>query len=889
MNATPERIAQLRQQVEAIRDLTRKRIMGGATGLQVAAAISQGTDEFLSVLIGEALEESPPKVRQALFRSSAMVAVGGSGRGDPAPYSDVDLLFVSRRSMPAEFHPFVSRIVRDSWDAGLKLGHSVRTADDTLRTARQDPQFATSLVDVRCLWGDADFVADLIRKFHRRTVQRRPRQFIEDCILAREVERAQHGAAVLQLEPDIKRSFGGLRDLHLLRWVGFARYGVSDIDSLKLLGALTLEDARRLVLAHDYLTSVRINLHLSAGRPHDLLSRDDQLRIADERRFPGTAGQLPVERFMQEYFAHSLAIADISSRFVIRHRQHPLLRRVIDFVLSYRVDDIYIVGPQTVSVVARHRESIGRSIEKVLQLYLTASKHKVLPEPTLVESIKQHLSELPEEPLSPEAAQLFLELLKRPGQLSALLRSLFDAGVLERVLPAMKHTRCLLQFNQYHSYTVDEHTFRAVGAAEAFEHDSGPVGRAYREIHHKELLHLALLLHDAGKGYEEDHSEVGKRLAEEAAVRLGIPEHQRDLLVFLVHRHLRMATLAFRRDISDTELLLNFSHEVGSPDALQMLYVLTAADITAVGPGVWNDWKAELLTILYDRAMIWLSGKSHLFAEQVRLQDVVDEVLRCARLNAEAELAVRERLQHAPPHYLFAARPERIAQDLAVIQRRRDDDIEVEANYDAETRTMEYRVITSESVGVGFFHKLTGVLSAKRMEILNAQICTYSDGIIIDSFRVHDHDHDGPVPEFRRREVAGLLEQALRGAIDVDTLFRARLRFAPNIVQGPVSNLPLRAVIDNETSDRCTVIDIFAHDRPGLLYRIARTLFELDLSVVLAKISTHFDQVVDVFYVTDAKGRKISDGFRLRTIKHVLSEQIQQFETTLNEPASALG
>lgn len=889
MNVTAERLVNLRRQVDSIRDLARKRISGGANGLQVASAISQATDAFLGAQIGEALEAYPPKVRQALFRSTALVAVGGSGRGDPAPYSDVDLLFVSRRSAPPEFDQFVSRIVRDSWDAGLKLGHSVRTADDALRTARHDPQFATSLIDVRCLWGDAGFVADLVRKFHRNVVQSRPRQFIEDCIFAREVERSQHGAAVLQLEPDIKRSFGGLRDLHLLRWVGFARYGVSDVDSLKLLGALSLEDARRLVLAYEYLTSVRINLHLSAGRPHDLLSRDDQLRIADERRIPGTAGQRPVEMFMQEYFAHSLAIADISSRFVARHRQHPLLRRVVDFVMSYRVKEIYIVGPQTVTVAARHRDAVGQSIEKILQLYLIASAHGVLPEPTLLESIKQSQGAIAETPLSTAAAKLFLELLERPGQLSPLLRSLFDIGVLERVLPAMKHTRCLLQFNQYHSYTVDEHTFRAVGAAEAFEHDSGPVGRAYREIHHKELLHLALLLHDAGKGYEEDHSEVGKRLAEDAAVRLGIPEHQRDLLVFLVHRHLLMATLAFRRDISDTELLLNFNHEVGSPDALQMLYVLTAADITAVGPGVWNDWKAELLTILYDRAMIWLSGKSHLFAEQLRLQDVVAEVLRCANVSGEEEQAVRDRLQFAPPHYLFAARPERIAQDLAVIQRRGPEDIEVEANYDPETATIEYRVITSEGIGVGFFHKLTGVLSAKRMEILNAQICTYSDGIIIDSFRVRDHDHDGPVPEFRRAEVAGLMKKALRGEIDVETLFRARLRFAPSIVQGPVSNLPMRAVIDNETSDRCTVIDIFAHDRPGLLYRISRTLFELDLSVVLAKISTHFDQVVDVFYVTDAKGRKISDGFRLRTIRHVLTEQIQQFETTLNEPASALG
>ncbi len=350
-----------------------------------------------------------------------------------------------------------------------------------------------------------------------------------------------------------------------------------------------------------------------------------------------------------------------------------------------------------------------------------------------------------------------------------------------------------------------------------------------------------------------------------------------------------MATLAFRRDISDNEILLNFSHEVGSPDVLRMLYVLTAADISAVGPGVWTDWKAELLALLYDRAMVWVSGKSYLFAEDLRVDRVVKEVLACTGGAGVQADKLRERLQHAPPHYLFATRPERIAQDLAVIQQRQPDEITVEGLYDADTRTVEYRVITSESAGVGFFHKLAGVLSAKRMEILNAQICTYSDGIIIDSFRVTDYDHDGEVPEFRRQEVAELMRKALRGEIDVDTLFRSRLRFAPNLVHGPVSNLPLRVVIDNETSDRCTVIDIFAHDRPGLLYRLSRTLFELDLSVVLAKISTHFDQVVDVFYVTDARGRKISDGQRLRTIRDVLTLRIQQLEAALNESLSALG
>ncbi|MBI1347568.1 [protein-PII] uridylyltransferase [bacterium] len=889
MPATTTRISQLRQQVEGVRELTQKRMASHATGLQIAASICQWTDEFLNSLNTQALAPYPESTRNALAATSAMIAVGGSGRGDYAPYSDVDLLFLEGRGAPPEFHTVVSQIVRDCWDAGLKLGHSVRTLPDTIKMARQDTQFATSLVDTRCLWGSQDLVQELTHRFQRQVVESRIGSFIEECVSSRAQERAQHGAAVLQLEPDIKRSFGGLRDLHLLRWVGFARHGVSDLNSLKLQGALSQEDVRRLVLAHDYLMSVRINLHLSAGRPQDILTRDEQLRISEERRIPETPGQRSVERFMQEYFQHSLAIAEISSDFVARNRQHPVLRQVANFVMSYRVDNKYRVGLEYLDVIARHRDETCRTLEGALEFYDTAATLGKLPHPQLALEIKAHAANYPRESLSEVAQQTFLKLLKRPGHLEPVLRSMFDTGVLECVLPAMSHVRCLLQFNQYHSYTVDEHTLRAIGACEARLKDPGPIGRAYREVNHKELLHLALLLHDAGKGYEEDHSEVGKRLAEEAAVRLGLPDHQRDIVVFLVHRHLLMATLAFRRDISDPEVLLKFNHEVGSANILRKLFVLTAADIEAVGPGVWNDWKAELLTLFYDRSMVWLSGKSDLFQEPVRVEKNTGLVLNQLPAALKDDPAVLQRLQTAPPHYLIGTRPERIAQDLEIISGRTSDDISIEGHYDSETSTVEYRVITSEAMGVGCFHKLTGVLSAKRMEILNAQICTYPDGIIIDSFRVRDYDHEYAVPEFRLQEVAELMRKALRNEIDVETLFRSRLRFSPNAVQGPVSNLPMRVLVDNESSDRCTVVDIFAHDRSGLLYRISRCLFELDLSVILAKISTHFDQVVDVFYVTDSKGRKIVDGQRLRTIREVLRQHIEQFEETTRDGSLSNG
>ncbi len=806
------------------------------------------------------------------------MAVGGSGRGDVAPFSDVDLVFLHAPESPQQFENCVAQVVRDCWDAGLKLGHSVRTPQDLLRTAKADPQFATTLVEARRLWGSEELFERTLRHYQNAVLKGRRRQFIDACIAERDKERVAHGATAQQLEPDVKRSLGGLRDLHLIRWIGAARYGTSNMDSLKLQGALSPADALRLTLAHEYITAVRIRLHLAAGRPQDVLTRDDQLRIAEQRGIPGTAGQRPVERFMQEYFQHSMAIAEITARFVQRHRQQPIAQQLYHFVMNHRVDEIYRVGPEFIDLPRRLHSRHCSTLEDILRLYVTAGLHGVNLSPTLAEHVKTTARSLPDAQLSAEAARLFLTFLSTPGHLGSLVRSLYDTGVLEVVLPVMRHVRCLLQFNQYHSYTVDEHTLRTIDAAESFLTTDTPLGQAYREIPQKHLLHLALLLHDAGKGYEEDHSEVGRRLAWDAAIRLGMPEHQRDLLVFLVHRHLFMATLAFRRDTSDPEVLLNFNYEVGSPEALRMLYVLTAADISAVGPGVWNDWKAELLDAFYDRSMIWLSGKSYLFEEPTRLQRTFAEVTQQLQPEPEAVGSLQRRLASLPTHYLLATPPERIAADLVIAARLNNDDIEIESKYEAETGTVEYRVIVHESVSAGCFHKLTGVLSAKRMEILSAQICTTPDGIVFDSYRVRDYDHEGEVPEFRQIEVARLIRQALRGELDVETLFRSRARFATNVVQGPVSNLPMRVAVDNESSDKYTIIDIFAHDRPGLLYRIARTLFEWQMSVVLAKISTHFDQVVDVFYITDSAGNKIRDDDRLKQLREGLSTQISQFE-----------
>lgn len=877
-----DRVAERKRRLEEQRDKVRDRYEQGATGLQVASLQSSLLDEWIAGILEESLNDCPAEQQAFLRRYLTVIAVGGTGRGELAPYSDCDLLFLYASSAETAAAEWVSAVVREFWDCGLKLGHSVRTPADALRMARQDAHFATSLTDARRLWGAEPLAIDFLRRFGRSAVGSRRRAFAAEAITARESERQQFGGSTQQLEPDVKCSPGGLRDIHLIRWVGFAFYGTSDLNSLKLRGGLSPDEALALISATDYLTHIRIGLHLTAGKPQDVLTRDEQLRFARERGVTGTAGQRPVERFMQEFFRHTTAVAEISRRFLERHQRPPLARRLLDFVMTYRVDDIYRIGPEYLDVPYRFRERVCGSPEGVLKLYLAAARYRVKLAPHLEELIARQVKTFPAD-LSAEASRAFLGILGTTGILGAILRSMHAAGVLEYVLPPLRHIRCLLQFNQYHHYTVDEHTLRAVEAAESFEKDSGPVGQAYRAIRHKELLHLSLLLHDAGKGFEEDHCTVGWRLAQDLTVRLGLPEHQRELVSGLILQHLQMTNLGLRRDTSDPEVLLRFSHDIGSAEALRMLYVHTAADMSAVGPGVWNEWKSDLVTSLYERSLLWLSGKSYLFDEPTRLERARNEVLECvAETDEKLRQALirlwKDRLKLFPPHYLLATPPERIAADLRIVCSRAPEEIHIESRYEPETATTEYRIITDERVGSGCFHKLTGTLTAKRMEILSAQICTSQDGVIIDAYRVKDFDHSGEVPQFRIDEVSDLIRAALKGDLDVYALFQARTRFQSLGLQGPVSNLPLRVVIDNESSDRYTVVDVFAHDRPGLLYTIARALYSLDASVVLAKISTHFDQVVDVFYLADADGGKVRQSLRLKLIRDTLIGEIAAFE-----------
>ena len=480
---------------------------------------------------------------------------------------------------------------------------------------------------------------------------------------------------------------------------------------------------------------------------------------------------------------------------------------------------------------------------------------------------------------------MFKEILGSIGCMAKTIRAMHETNVLELIIPEWSHVRCLLQFNQYHHYTVDEHTLQCLEICESFADEDSPKGAAYRDdIQVRELLHLALILHDAGKGMNEDHSEVGRRLSIDVCQRLRLSDYQTEIVSFLIHKHLVMADLAFRQDTSDPKILLKFSHEVGTAEKLCLLYVLTAADVSGVGPGTWNHWKAELLSDFYNRLMLILSGQHPKFHERERLESIRLHVyeaivpLESEEDAQELQAWVETQLKSFSSHYLTLTSPSQIAIDLNIIRGLQPGDVRISARFDAESQSVDYRIITGPEHRRGCFHWVTGVLTAKNMEILGAEITTTDEGHVVDVFHVIDGDYAGEIPQDRIDEVTTDLHAVLNEKLTVEDLFARHKRYAPKLSKEVMMDLPTQVKIDNDTSQRCTVVSVFAHDQHGLLYSISKTLFQLKLSIELAKISTHFDQVVDVFYVIDVGGRKIDSEAHHRVIEEQLMAMLKALE-----------
>ncbi len=863
-------LCRARQRLDDEREQLKAHHRRGSSGISVCARLTALLDDVLIGLYQAALEDLGLDAPNGIRQQIALVPLGGYGRRALAPWSDIDLMLLHTPAVRRDVALLAKRLMQDIFDVGLDLGHSVRTPAEACQLARGDSITFTSLIESRLLAGSDTLHGEFLDRFAKLT-QRRSTSLVDAIVACRREEQNRYGKTIYLLEPNIKRTRGGLRDLHLLRWVGFTKFGVADPDELQRIGAISKQDQRRLREAHEFLARIRNEMHFHAGKANDTLDRAEQVRIAALLGFLQTRALLPVERFMREYFRHTSNVRYIVTRFVENVRPAPAVTRIFASMFSHWLGKDYRVGPRHISATAQGLARLKIDLGEVLRLVDLASQFDKRIDHATWAAVYRTAPRYGKN-VSDRVAKRFLALLGRPVRLGELLRSLHELGVLEKIIPAFSHARGLLQFNEYHKFTVDEHCIRAVECATRFAADQTRLGDVYRQIEDKATLHLAILLHDLGKGFERDHSQIGRQIARETAARLGLPESASERLQLLVAKHLRMSHLAFRRDTSDEALIVRFAVEVGSPGALRMLYVLACADLDAVGPGVFNDWKSGVLGNLYRRTMRHLTGSAVGDTDE-ELQQRRRKVLACMG-DEDPDDWVRRQIDTLPPGCLWEVPPETIAGALPRLRKLGSDGADVWASYLPETETVEFLIGVHQALDRGLFYRLTGALTAQGLTVLSADINTLADGLILDRFIVWDQDYEGEPPAHRLKDVCQAVLQAIHRP--EPPKFRQLWGTDRRSVRTAEADPPAQVHTDNSISAQATVVDVFALDRKGLLYTIARTLFELNLSIRAARIGTYLDQVVDVFYVTELNGVKVQDDDRLQEIRQRLLRAVEE-------------
>jgi [protein-PII] uridylyltransferase len=838
-----------------------ERHAAGGDGWAVVVLASERFDAIVRDVWGAILGDLPAAAAERVRETVALVAHGGFGRSEMAPWSDLDLMILHDGRNDPVVADVARRLLQDLFDAGLEVGQSVRSVADAVTLAGGDATIMSSLLDCRLLAGAEEPLRRLQQRL-RTALARGRRRHVERLVEARREEAEKHGRSVFVLEPNVKRSTGGLRDIQLVRWLGRLAYGAETLDDLAHAGGISRADADAVRDAREFLLRVRNDLHLAAGKAADELTRHEQVRLAAARGLEARDGLLGVERFMREYFGHTRRVAQVVDTLLRSFRRRGAMAAIAQGLLGHDVDATFRVGPTDVAAAPGQVARVAGSLRAIVRLAELSMLYDMPVARDTWEAVRAAVPNLPREP-DRAANEAFLGLFAHPTKVAAALRWLHDVGVLEILIPQFAHARNLLQFNSFHKYTVDEHCLLAIERVAACAAADDWLGAEWRALGRKRPLLLALLLHDIGKGFVEDHSVLGARIARDVGCRLGLPPDEIEIVEFLVLKHLAMAHLAFRRDIGDDTLVAGFASDVGSPEVLRMLALLTAADVSAVGPGTWTKWKSDLLAALFAKTLGILDGEGPSVAAdrtRRRLAALLDD--------RGADDPVVGLARELPDSYLAATTPERIVEELGRLVRLPPTGAFATARWQPDTSTVAVSIGTREQAAPGIFHRVTGSLTSQRLEILAADIHTFAAGHVLDHFTVVDHDFAGEPPAERLADIAAAVRAAILG--DRPPEFAPRWNpFAPQV---KVVAQPVRVAFDNQSSQRDTIVEVFAHDAPGLLYGVAKAIYDAGLSVQAAKIGTYLDQVVDAFHVTTADGDKVTDAARQQELRTAIEK-----------------
>jgi [protein-PII] uridylyltransferase len=863
--ARPLHLARLKTALETGRAEIRRRFEAANDGRIVVRGTTYLIDQLVRLIHDLGVRAYFP-ANPTSGEEFSVIAVGGYGRSELAPFSDIDLLVLRRYKASAAIEQVVEYMLYMLWDLGLKVGHATRSLPECIRLAKSDITIRTALLEARWVWGDQTLMHELKSRFRAEFDAGSGPSFVEAKLAERDERHRRLGDSRYVLEPNVKEGKGGLRDLQTLFWIAKYLYGVDRAEEVVDRGVLTPEEARRFDKAQTFLWTVRCHLHYFAGRAEERLTFDAQTEIGRRMGYTTHAGSSRVERFMKHYFLVAKEIGDLTRIFCAaleaRHEKTSLPKLLR---LGRRLPDLAGFRLQNGRLSVPDDALFLRDPRALLRIFHVAQQHDLAIHPRALRLVTQSAKTVAQLREDREANRMFLDILTSNKEPEGTLRLMNEAGVFGRFVPDFGRVVAQMQYDMYHVYTVDEHTIFAIGILHKIEKgelaEELPLAtEIVKRVASRRVLYLGLLLHDIAKGRGGDHSILGAEVARRLAPRLGLDADETETVAWLVEYHLLLSNTAFKRDVSDPKTVADFIGRVQSLERLRLLLVLTVADIRAVGPHVWNNWKATLLRNLYLAAEAEMTGEKAAGPRDSRVAAILEELRAELADWSPADLATHA--GRGDPSYWLAFDRATLVRHAQIVREseRRGAPLTVDHRVDRQRGVTEIVIYCGDHPGL--FSRIAGAIALAGGSIVDARIFTLANGMALDTFWVQDAE-GGPFE--RPDKLAVAIERALAGRIDLNKELALKRPAWPK--RADVFTVTPRVTIDNKASNTQTLIEIVARDRPGLLYDVTRTLTSVGLQISSARISTFGERAVDVFYVRDLFGMKVDHDAKLGQIR----------------------
>ncbi|HYE75161.1 MAG TPA: [protein-PII] uridylyltransferase [Blastocatellia bacterium] len=858
-SATADRIIALKKFLKIETQRLHLRHRFGIGGAPIVAARNLIVDMLIQHMASTVAMEKGFNEREP--EEFAIIALGGYGRQELAPHSDIDLLFLHGHWSSERANEMSEAILYLLWDAGLSVGHSCRSLSECLTIAKEDEVSRNALMDARLLWGNRGLFETLTQKLNDSVLSKDRRGILKGLMEERAARYAKFGSTPCLQEPNVKESAGGLRDFHTLLWVTRVAYGYSTLTELVANDIIPERDAKAIRAAYDFLLRVRNDLHFITSRRTDQLTLDLQMQVAHDLGYKDSPEQQASEIFMRDYFLHARRL----HRLCAAHEQRAVARQEKTRWLS-RWRQASAIGGFVMrdGALDLDEKSSDWDASRLLLAFSYAQATGASFSPDLQDRIQENL------PLinrafrsSTDAAQAFLKMLRVRGKASAALRQMHDLGFLGKYLPEFGRVTCLVQHDLYHKFTVDEHTLRAIEILDELAYSRSKTLERYRQLYSAvkdpSVLYLALLMHDIGKGLGGEHTQKGLVIAERICNRLHLEETTKEQILFLIRQHLTMSHISQRRDLSDEKVIQTFAEQVGTVENLTLLTLLTYADVNAVGSGVWNEWKDALLWELYQKTHEVLDPNPN-------TDDSIEKLRNHIALMLASEIGVdevREHFKQLTDDYARQTSPQTIIEHIRLAHALNSRLIRTGWRVNQQARCTDLHVCARNRRGL--FAAIAGTLTAQGVNILSVHLNTRADGLAIDTFKVTDTVGEPITDPVRWEQIDSELKRALAGEVDVEAAVAKRLKANSARTRRKSrsglfgAHLTTRVNWDNESSDRSTILEIRTSDRLGLVYRISSTLAALNIDIGFAKVATEKHLALDVFYLTDASGAKLAD------------------------------